>query len=393
MSARAIPVRIASLALGFPSVVRTNHYFRTLWPDVVAGAESHSLAKIWAKRPESGSGSGAPPPTAFEQTMMPYLADPFRGAVERRIRARGETALSMELTAARGALAARGIGVDDIDLAISSSFVGDRFGVGNASYLAAALGLRAPVWNFETACASSVVGVHLASELVQSGAYRRILLVVSTSNSVQTLDSDSIAWFVGDGAGAFVIEPAAEGEAILGSHTINSIGTNDMFVIRSVAEGEGTRLTTVASAGAASMARDTAEPYLLECVQGALAKAALGVSDVDFWVFNTPSAWYADFCGAVLGVPADRYHSIYPRYANIGGALMPTTLYHALEAGRVKSGQVVAFYAIGSSSTASALVLRVGQVALGPSPSRPPIEDADARDAMLAAGSHPDGRR
>lgn len=390
MSPRAIPVRISALALGFPSLLRTNRYFRTLWPAVVEGAESHSLAKIWAKRPDGEPGAA---PTAFERTMMPYLADPFRGAVERRIRASGETALSMELTAAKGALEARGIGVDDIDLAISSSFVGDRFGVGNASYLAAALGLRAPVWNFETACASSVVGVHLASELVQSGAYRRILLVVSTSNSVQVLDSDSIAWFVGDGAGAFVIEPAVEGEAILGSHTINSIGTNDMFVIRSVSEGASTRLTTVASAGAAAMARDTAEPYLLECVHGALAKAALGVGDVDFWVFNTPSAWYADFCASVLGVPADRYHSVYPRYGNIGGALMPTTLYHALHEAKVKPGQTVGFYAIGSSSTASALVLRIGQVALGAPPSRPSIEDADAQDAMTAAESHPQGRR
>lgn len=376
---RPVRARISALAVGFPSLLRTNRYFRVLRPDVVAAAESHSLARIWAKGPSTSE------PTAFDLAMVPFADDPFRGAVERRLRARGETALSMELEAARGALSALRISPDELDLTLSSSFVGDRFGVGNAPYLARELGLRTPAWNFETACASSVVGVHMAAELVASGAYRRVLLVVSTSNSVQVVDSDSIAWFVGDGAGAFVVEPASEGEAILGYHTLNSVGTNDMFVIRSVPDGDGTRLTTVADPRAAAMARDTAEPYLRECVGGALARAELSAADVDFWIFNTPNAWYADFCARVLGVPERRWLSVYPRYANIGGALMPATLYHALAEGRVQPGDVVGCYAIGSSSTASALVMRVGRVALGPFPSRPAVEDADAQDAMRAA--------
>jgi 3-oxoacyl-[acyl-carrier-protein] synthase-3 len=364
-----------SLAVAFPSILRTNDYWRERRPDMVARAEEYSLARLWGRDQKADAAAA---PSAFERTMAPHLADPFRGAVERRIRAPGETALSMELAAARAALDALSLTPSDIDLALVSSFVGDRFGVGNASYFARELGLRAPAWNFETACSSSLVGLHMAASLVRSADYRRVLVVVSTSNSVQVEDDDTMGWFVGDGAGAFVVERAPWSTGVLGWKTINSIGTNDMFVIRSIPEpaSGGTRLCTVPNAQAAAMARDTAEPYLLETVSGALSMAKLEVRDVDFWVFNTPNAWYAEFCGEVLGVGADRYHSVYPRYANIGGALMPATLYHALESKRVQPGQLVGLYSIGSSSTAAAVVMRAGNIALGPFPERPSIRDA-----------------
>jgi 3-oxoacyl-[acyl-carrier-protein] synthase-3 len=105
--------------------------------------------------------------------------------------------------------------------------------------------------------------------------------------------------------------------------------------------------------------------------------AQLGVGDVDFWVFNTPNAWYADFCAAVLGVEEGRYHSVYARYANIGAALMPATLYHAIHDGKVRPGQVVGLYSVGSTSTAASVVMRVGEIALGPYPERPARPDAE----------------
>jgi 3-oxoacyl-[acyl-carrier-protein] synthase-3 len=372
-----------SLAVAFPSVLRTNEYYRARYPEVVAQAEQYALAKLWSAAQGSDGARATEatakrPPSAFDATMAPYLGDPFRGAVERRVRAPGETAVSMERAAARGALEAAGLGVDDVDLTLVSSFVGDRLGVGDAAYLAKQLGLRTPAWNFESACSGSVVGLHMAASLVRAGDYRRVLVVCSTSNSVQLADDDTLSWFIGDGAGAFVVERAAPGHGVLGWKTLNSVETNDMFVIHSVpdATGRGTCFRTSAHAEASAMARDTAEAYLRACVDGALAMAGVAAADVDFWVFNTPNAWYADFCGRVLGVGPERFHSVYPRYANIGATLMPATLYHALHEGRVRPGQLVACYSVGSTSTASALVMRVGPIALGPFPARPGGEGA-----------------
>jgi 3-oxoacyl-[acyl-carrier-protein] synthase-3 len=358
---------LRSLAVAFPSVLRTNDYYRKHHAALVARAEEHTLAKLW------GSG-GAREPSAFDIEMAPYLRDPFRGAVERRIRAPGEPAVRMEASAAKRALDAAGLGPDDVDLVLVSSFVGDRFGVGDAAYLARELGIHRPAMNFETACSGSVVGLQTAASLVRSGDFSRVLVVVGTSNSVQVTEDDTLGWFIGDGAGAFVIERAPEGVGVLGGHTINSVETIDMFVIHSIPDGAGgTRLRTSSAERAGAIARETAEPYLRACVDGALSRAGVSLSDVDFWVFNTPNAWYAAFCGRVLGVSPERYHSVYPRYANIGAVLMPATLYHAIDERRVRPGQLVGLFSVGSTSTASAAVVRVGDVALGAAPDAPSI--------------------
>jgi 3-oxoacyl-[acyl-carrier-protein] synthase-3 len=370
-----------SLAVAFPSVLRTNAHWRTHHADMVAQAEEHALARLWGTREGSRARADA---SLFDQTMAPYVDDPFRGTVERRLRAPGETALSMEVRAARDAIAAASLTPDDIDLALSASFPGDRFAVGNAAYLADQLGLRAPAWNFESACSSSVVGLHMAASLVRSGDYQRILVVASTSNSALCVDHDGLSWLTGDGAGAFIVEAAEPGRGILGWKTVNTVLMNDMFVIHSVPSSTGaTRLTGSASPRAGAIGRDTAEPYLRECVDGALEHAKVRASDVDFWVFNTPNAWYADFCARTLGVDGDRFLSVYPEYGNMGAALMPATLYRALATGRVQAGSLVVLYSIGSTSTASAVVIRLGDVALGPPPPRPEAIDGPSMASLV----------
>lgn len=365
------PFGMRSLSIAFGSVLRTNDYWRERCPEVIEQAENNALAKLW--RADSDSA----PATAFDRAMAPHVRDPFRGTRERRWRAEGETALSMELAAARGALDALSLGPDDIDLTLVTSFPADRFGVGNAAYLAAELGLRGPAWNYETACSGSLVGLHMATSLLQAGHYRRVLVVASTSNSVSAVDHNSIGWFVGDGAGAFIVERAAPGHGVLGWKILNSVETNDMFIIDSIPNGRGgTRLCTRTTEGANLKARDTAEPYLRTCVDGALSMAQLSAKDVDFWVFNTPNAWYADFCADVLGIPAERYHSVYALYANIGSALMPATLYHALHERKIQPGDVVGLYSIGSTSTAASIIMRIGDVALGPYPEKPAVPNA-----------------
>lgn len=369
---RERPAGIRALSLGFPSILRTNDYWRTRYPAVVERAEHFGLASIWLRQDGSKR-------SAFDEVMDPYRADPFLGAVERRFRTAGETALSMELRAARGALDAAGMQPSDVDFTIVSSFVGDRFGVGNAAYLAAELGLSKPAINYESACSGSLVGLRLASQLVSAGAHERVLVVCSTSNSVQVLDDDSVGWFIGDGAAAMIVAPESPGRGVLGAHIFNSVETNDMFVIQSFQHGEDqTRLETLGTPRSGAIAKNTAAPYLHRAVQGALADAGVSIEQIDFFVFNTPTAWYADFCARELGVSESKYLSIYPRYANIGAVLMPAALYHALHERRVAPDALVLLYSIGSTSTAAAIVMRAGEIALGPYPERPAKVDADA---------------
>jgi 3-oxoacyl-[acyl-carrier-protein] synthase III len=357
-------VGIKSLAVSYPRTIRTNDYFREKHPDVVAKAEEISLGKIWAPPQENAQRADE-----FDVAAAPYMNDPFRGTVRRRVLSAGESALSLELEAAQRALHAAKMRPEDVQLAIVSSFLADTIGVGNAPYLAARLGLRCPAWNLESACSSSSVGLQTAGAMIRAGEYRNVLTVASCTYSREADERDTLAWFVGDGAGAFVLSGCPQNEGLLGTKAIHTAETCDSFYYETRPSAEGhPKIRMGWNPAMARILRETAAGYLRTCCAGALEAAGLGLSDVDFFVFHTPTAWYARFCANALGVDYSRTIDTYPLYANVGPALLPTNLYRAAKDGRIRPGNVVLTYTVGSVSTASASVMRWGEVNLGPDP-------------------------
>jgi 3-oxoacyl-[acyl-carrier-protein] synthase-3 len=292
--------------------------------------------------------------------------------VRRRVLSEGESSITLELEAARRALDAAKMRPEDVELTIVSSLVGDTIGAGNAAYLAARLGLRGAAWNLETACSSSAVALQTAGAMIRSGEYRNVLAVASCSYSREAPENDTLAWFVGDGAGAFVVAPCGENEGILGTKTIHTAETCHAFYYEMAAsENAPPKLRMRWNPELGRVIRETSIGYLRTCCMSALDSAGVKLSDIDFFVFNTPTAWYARFCTDALGVDFARTIDTYPLYANMGPALLPTNLYRAARDGRLRPGDLVLIYTIGSTSTASASVMKWGDVALGPDPEAP----------------------
>lgn len=355
---------IKCLAVHFPSVVRTNDYFRARYPEVLAEHEDKTLGKLWRCQ-----GSPAEERDAFTAEMARYVADPFRGTVERRVLAPGERALTLELGAARQALSAGRLSPEDIDLLLSVSFPADQIGVGDAVFLARELGLRHAAWNLESACSGALIALETACALVQAGHHKNALVVVSCTYSRVSDESDSLSWFLGDGAAAFVVSAVEPGFGLLGTRTVHTAETCDTFSFRLEEErGQGTvRMRSTPQAG--KVLGETSEPYLRECALGAAKAAGVRLAELRFFVFATPTAWFGAFAARALGISEGSWLTTYPRYANIGPALMPTNLHQAASEGRIKKGDLVLLYTVGSVASASAAILRWGDVALGPLPS------------------------
>lgn len=361
---RAVGIR--SLSVNFSGTIRTNDYWRERHPDIVAAAEQKTLAKLWAVE------AGVAPTHPFDIAMDPYLKDPFRGAVERRVLQKGEDALSLQVRAARGALEVARLEPRDVQLTIVSTFYPDKFDTGNAPFVARDLGLGGTAFNLESACSSSLVGLHTACGLVRAGFYDRVLVVVACSYSHALDDSDTLGWFLGDGAGAFVVGEVPEGEGFVAASAEHTADTCGVFYAELEADPvAGLRVRSRAEPRAGRVLRDTSEPYLVRCCESAARAAGVSLSEIDFFIFHTPTAWFAAFASRVLGIDPKRTISVYKLYGNIGSALMPANLYHAAHEGRIKKGDLVMLYAVGSVSSASAVVMRWGDVALGPPPPPP----------------------
>lgn len=357
-----IPVGIRSLTVSFPSEIRTNDYYIEKYPELVANAEAKNLARLMSL-------SESDPRNKYELEMIPYLKDPFRGTVQRRILGPGESSLTLEYRAAKDALEAAKLSVNDIDLIIVSSFLPDQLGFGNAAYLANELGLKCGAWNLDASCGSVPIALQTASSLVQTGIYRNVLVVVSCTYSRLVDEDDTLSWFLGDGGGAFVISSLEANQGILGTKTTNTGFFCDKLSVNMAQDKEGNQKLHLLIARDMNKAfGEAATEVFRTCCEGALTSAGISLDDIDFFVFATPTAWYLDFCIKILKVKPERTINLYPQYANIGGTLTLANLYHAAHMGKIRENDLVLLYGFGGNSSAAAIVMRWGDVALGPFP-------------------------
>ena len=105
------PVGIRSLALSLPSIRRTNDYYIEKYPELVTLAEQKGFARLFSLTEST-------PSNEFDQEMLPYLSDPFRGTVERWVLGPGESSLTLEYRAAIDALNAAKLSLEEVELII-----------------------------------------------------------------------------------------------------------------------------------------------------------------------------------------------------------------------------------------------------------------------------------
>jgi 3-oxoacyl-[acyl-carrier-protein] synthase-3 len=356
-------VGIRSIAVTFPSILRTNDYWRNKYPELVTQGEQKALAKLFSTTQPTANSS------EFDLEMAPYLSDPFRGAVERRVLAPAESSMTLEKRVAFDAIAAAETAADDVDLMIVTSLFPERIAPGNASFLVGEMGLRCPAWNLESTCSSALVALQTASALVQTGAYRNVLVVISCIYSRFVDEDDTLSWFMGDGAGAFMVGALKPNQGVLGTKIIHTAATCGAFFNELTTDAQGNpRMRIQNGKNASQQIRGTGLEFVRACSLGAVAAAGVTLNDIKFFAFNTPTAWYANLCTQALGIAPERTINLYPQYANIGPVLPIVNMYYGAQMGKVRENDLVLVYTIGSASTAAATVMRWGDVKLGPLP-------------------------
>lgn len=350
---------IRAIATAFPTAVRTNDYWRERVPGVIDALERKAAAQVWEA--EAGHGD------AWTESMAPYLSDVFRGSVERRVMTGGERALDLEVRAARRCLAAAKMSPGDVDLALITSFFPDQVFVGNGVYFADAMGMSCPCWNVESACGSALADLLMAASMVESGRARNVLVVLSCGYSRAFPDESPMSWTSADGAAAMLVSAGRGDEGILGSRVVATTETIPAFTwaVKEHPVVQQT-ITFAATKAAGALLERSAREQLPRCADAALAASGMTRRDIDFAVFPTPSAWFAEFGRRSLGLRPEQTIDTYPRFTNTGPVLSPQNLYFAAREGRVRPGDRVLFAAQGSVSSCGALVMRWGDVAVAP---------------------------
>ncbi|PRP91262.1 3-oxoacyl-[acyl-carrier-protein] synthase 3 [Enhygromyxa salina] len=358
------PVVIRSLSVAAPSRIRTNDELRGRHPELVVSRPGESTLGQILSNTES-----QPEMATIDASIVPYLNDPFRGVTERRVLEPGEGSIDLEVRAGAEAIARAGLEPGDIDLLISVGFLPDNVGIGNAVHVAKQLGLQGGGFNLESACAGPLTALQTASALVRAGEYERVLITISCSYSRYAREDDTLSWFLGDAGGAFIVSRGTVGAQWLSGYTMHTADTcGSWYYQLELDDDDAPARVMRAHPQTGRILRKTVQKHLLRCCRGAVANAGLTLDDIDFFVFHTPTAWFAEFCVDALGIDPAKTATVYQYYANVGPALTPTNLHYAAYTKRIQPGDRVLIYGPGSVSAAAAVILRWGEVGLGEPP-------------------------
>lgn len=154
------------------------------------------------------------------------------GIKERRILKDPEKGTSyLAIKASEDLLAKTGLDPKEIDLVILCTATPDMQAASTGAYVASEIGaVNAFSFDLESACSSFLYGMSVAAGYIESGRYKKILLIGADKNSSMIDYQDRTTCIIfGDGAGAVLVEPNTEGLGLLDEY-MRSDGTGREFL-------------------------------------------------------------------------------------------------------------------------------------------------------------------
>jgi 3-oxoacyl-[acyl-carrier-protein] synthase-3 len=276
------------------------------------------------------------------------------GIRERRITDPGVPMSALGIGAARNVLERTNLSATDIDCFIVATVTPDFMFPATACLIAAQLGaVGRPGFDMEIGCSGFVYGLTLASSLIRTGVFRRVMLIGAEKlSSLVNYEDRATAILFGDGAGAAILERSEE-DSFLGS-CLGSDGTNPE-VLYLPAGGSYEKLT----AHGIEQKRDTvhmrgrevfkvAVQKMTESATDALGQAGLKPSDVDFMIPHQANGRIIEAAARQLGVPLDHVVINVGSYGNTSSASIPIAFSEALERKAFKTGDILLFTAFGA---------------------------------------------
>lgn len=291
------------------------------------------------------------------------------GIRERRIADAGIATSDMAVEAARDALTRRGIPAADVEVILVCTVTPDMLFPSTACLVQDHLG-AANAWGFDlsAACSGFLYGLTTAANLVASGAHRCVLVIgADTMSRIIDYRDRSTCILFGDGAGAFLVEPCAEGEDCGYIGHLNQVdGSGAPYLnmpaggsrLPASAETVAERLHYVKQEG--NQVFKFAVRKMQEISEELLARHGFKGSDVSLLIPHQANRRIIIATAERLGLPLEKVIINLDRYGNTTAATIPLATRDAVCTGKLKKGDLVLFAAVGAGYTAGASLWRWG---------------------------------
>ncbi len=273
------------------------------------------------------------------------------GIEERRIASDDMKTSDLSARAALEAIEDAKISPEEIDLIIVATVTPDQSFPSVACVLQERLGAkRAAALDISAACSGFIYAMATAEQFIQTGAYKKILVVGAEKLSKITDWNDrSTSVLFGDGAGAVVLGEVSDDRGIL-SFELGADGSGGKYLYEKghiVMNGREVFKFAVRQMGESSI--------------NVLEKAGLTKEDVDFLIPHQANIRIMEAARQRLELPEEKMSKTIHKYGNTSAASIPISLYEEVKAGKIKDGDLIVMVGFGGGLTWGAIALRWGQ--------------------------------
>lgn len=287
------------------------------------------------------------------------------GIVERHIAAPEEATSTFAAAAGADALKDAGLTPDDIDMLIVGTCTPDMPVPGSAPLVQAALGAgHAGAFDINAGCTGFVTSLAMATSAVESGMARHVLVCgADTLSRITNYEDRRTAVLFGDGAGAVVVGPSADGPR-LGPFVMGCEG--DRWDLLHVPAGGSQRPaaddTIAERAHAIRMKGQDVYKHACDRMTQAAREVCEGISldEVDLVVAHQANSRIIRTVQERLGLRDEQVVDNLAHYGNTSAASIPIALTEAIATGRLRAGMTVVLVAFGAGFSWAAARVRWG---------------------------------
>jgi 3-oxoacyl-[acyl-carrier-protein] synthase III len=280
------------------------------------------------------------------------------GITARHFAGDGETTATMATEAARKALAAAGVGADQVGLIVLATATPDQTFPASATRVQTALGIDDCIaFDIQAVCTGFLYALSVADNMVKGGMADYALVIGSeTFSRILDWEDRTTCVLFGDGAGALVLHAQdTEDRGILATRLHADGRHNDLLYV----DGG---VSTTGTVGKLRMKGKEvfrhAVVNLADVLNEVLAVAGHSAEEVDWVVPHQANKRILDATAKKLGLDPERVIVTVDQHANTSAASVPLALDVAVRDGRVKPGDLLVLEAMGGGFTWGAAVVR-----------------------------------
>ena len=271
------------------------------------------------------------------------------GIRERHIADKGVAASDLAVSAVKNLLQSHPFDLQEVDLIVVGTVTPDMMYPSTACLVQNKLGI-ANTWGFDVSagCSGFLYSLNAGASFVESGQYRKVLVIGSDVNSIMTDYTDrAVCIIFGDGAGAVLLEPAEAGE--------------DGIIDRvAQVEGAGGQYLYMPGGGSLNPAShetvDQKMHYIhqdgqqvfkyavkkkSEMTERVLQKNGLTGKDVDCFIAHQANRRIIAATADRLKMPMEKVVINIDRFGNTTAGTIPLAMQTAVETGKLKKGNLV----------------------------------------------------